>query len=237
MNASELYLRVRTKEGRLYPDEWVARLPNIPASHPLASEWHARAGSCARLVRYLSALGHPLTILELGCGNGWLSHQLAHISATNIWGLDHASPELIQASRVFKQPNLGFLSADIFDAPFALQVFDIVLLASVIQYFPDLPALIRALWPLLKPGGEIHLLDSPIYPAPEIPAARQRTLVYYTSLGFPEMSEHYFHHPVAALDAFSPRWLYHPGGIRARIKRWLGQSVSPFPWVVIQRQA
>ncbi len=39
----DLYLRVREKEGRLYSDQIVARLPDIPADHPLVDEWRARA--------------------------------------------------------------------------------------------------------------------------------------------------------------------------------------------------
>jgi ubiquinone/menaquinone biosynthesis C-methylase UbiE len=235
MLTSELYLKVRAKEGRIYPDEVAARLPDISASHPLAFEWRARAASSSRLVRYLSALGRPLAILEVGCGNGWLANQLAQLSTVNIWGLDRFSSELAQAGRVFQRANLAFLAVDIFTAPFPTQIFDTIVLASVIQYFPDLAVLIRALWPLLKPGGEIHLLDSPLYLDSEIPAARQRTNAYYTALGFPEMAGHYHHHSTAALEAFSPRWLYRPNGINARLRRWVGQSVSPFPWVVIPK--
>ena len=236
MNESDLYLQVRQKEGRLYPDDLLARLPAAPAGHPLAAEWRARRDSASRLVGYLASLGRRLAILELGCGNGWLSHQLASIPTCYAWGLDRESPELAQAGRVFRQPNLGYMAADIFNPPFPTQTFDIIVLASVIQYFADLPGLIRALWLLVKPGGEIHLLDSPIYMDADIPAARLRTQVYYTSLGYPEMAEHYFHHAWTALEPFSPKFLYRPDSVRARLKRQLGGGASPFPWVCLRRQ-
>ncbi|RPI24589.1 MAG: SAM-dependent methyltransferase, partial [Chloroflexota bacterium] len=106
MNPADLYLRVREREGRLYPDEIVRRLPDIPADHPLANEWHLRASSSARLIRYLERLGRPLAVLELGCGNGWLSAQAAHTPEAQIWGLDRYTCELVQAARLFASPNL-----------------------------------------------------------------------------------------------------------------------------------
>lgn len=235
MNDSDLYLRVREKEGRLYSDDMVAQLPDVPGGHPLAKEWYARADSSARLVRYLVKLPRPLNVLELGCGNGWLSGKLARIPGAQVWGVDMMSRELIQAARLFANPRLNFLAADIFHAPFLHRTFEVIVLASVIQYFPDLPALLRTLQTLLKSHGEIHILDSPLYQPGELPAAKERSRAYYSALGFPEMAEHYFHHPVTALDQHSPRWLYRPENFRARLANRFGKAVSPFPWIVLYK--
>lgn len=233
MISPELYLSVRAKEGRLYPDEIAARLPQVPPNHPLAQEWQARADSCLRLKRYLARLRRPLAILELGCGNGWLSSQLAKLPEAWVCGLDFYSPELTQAVRLFSSPNLMFLAADIFSAPFRRPTFDVIVLASVIQYFPDLAALLHALLPLLKPGGEIHLLDSPLYRSSDITAARQRTQAYFMALGYPHMAELYFHHLLSDLQEFSARCLYRPNSLRIRLKRGIGRAVSPFPWICL----
>ena len=233
VNFSELYLRVREKEGRLYSDDVVARLPDISSDHPLAKEWRTRADSSTRLIRYLAKLSRPLNILELGCGNGWLSGKLSQISGAQVWGIDVLSCELTQASRLFTSPRLTFLAADIFRAPFSHRTFDVIVLASVIQYFPDLPALITTLQTFLKSHGEIHLLDSPFYQPAELPFARERSRAYYTALGFAEMAGHYFHHPVTALDPYSPRWYYRPENFRVRLTHRFGKAVSPFPWIVL----
>lgn len=234
MEPTELYLRVREKEGRLYPDSIVRRLPHMPPDHPLSTEWHIRADSCRRLKRYLDSLERPLSILEVGCGNGWLAYNLSLNPATHIWGIDRYSSELAQAARVFNTHNLKFLTADIFASPFDSRTFDIVVLASVIQYFPNLPRLIHTLKSLKKTSGEIHLLDSPLYQPEEIPGACQRTCAYYATLGIPEMADHYYHHSLTVLFEFSPDWLYRPESWLARLKRLIGQSVSPFPWLVIR---
>ena len=232
----DLYLRVREKEGRLYPDDVVAHLPSISNGHPIANEWRARSASASRLTRYLSARPNPLSILDLGCGNGWLSN-LLHTSGHCVIGIDQNRYELKQAARVFPQNSrLFFLDADIFSAPFISACFDVIVLASVIQYFQDLPALLSELTKYLKPHGEIHIIDSPLYTDAELEEAVRRSGQYYSSIGFPEMAKRYFHHRVSDLKAFDAKRLYHPHPLLLRLKHWLGQTDSPFPWYVIRKQ-
>jgi hypothetical protein len=98
-----------------------------------------------------------------------------------------------------------------------------------LQYFPDLPALIRALRPLLASGGEIHILDSPFYSPEAVPAARERTRRYYAELGFPLMASHYHHHSFAGLDPYTFDCLYDPSSAAAH------SGDSPFPWIRVYR--
>ena len=233
MPASDLYLRVREKEGRVYSDEVVMRLPEVPASHPLRREWAARRASMKRLLRYVRERPSLTRILELGCGNGWLSHHLACLPGKQVWGVDRKSAELTQATRVFGKRNVLFLATDIFEAPFAAATFDMVLIASAIQYFPDLPKLIHPLRRLLRQGGELHIMDSPFYEEADLRAARERSQAHYAALGFPEMTAYYFHHTYAELKEFSPRWLYRPHSLKGRLAGWLGLIDSPFPWLCI----
>lgn len=230
---NELYLRVREKEGRLYSDEIVSRLPFVPHEHPLANEWRARSASAARLTEYLSRLPKPLRILDLGCGNGWLSSLLSK-SGHRVVGVDRNRYELEQAARVFSSnSDLFFLETDIFSAPFASETFDVIVLASVIQYFQDLPELIKTLLYYSKPHGEIHIMDSPLYADDKLANAVRRSRDYYSSIGFPEMAGHYFHHRASDLSPFEPQWLYRPP---PRWKRFASRVGSPFPWIVIEKQ-
>lgn len=229
-NAFDIYLCVREKEGRLYADDVVRHLPFVPEDHPLRGEWHARAASCDRLVRYLARTPRHLNILDLGCGNGWLANRIASNVKGRVIGLDGNRAELSQAHRVFAdRRDLSWIVTDIFCAPFMNRFFDIVVIASAIQYFADLTLLLQTLFPLLASDGEIHILDSPLYSAEELPAARERSRRYYEELGYPEMAFYYHHHTLAALAAHKPRWLYVPqrGDRRNRVQD------SPFPWVCL----
>lgn len=231
----ELYLDVREREGRLYSDGIVARLPFMPNGHPLAAEWRARSASAWRLTRYLSSQHEPLSILDIGCGNGWLSNLLSK-SGHIVIGLDQNRPELKQATRVFlPNPDLSFLEANIFSAPFPAGHFDVIVLASVLQYFQNVSGLVAVLLDHLNPQGEIHILDTPLYSDSELNAAILRSHQYYTSLGFPEMIEHYFHHRISDFDTLNPKMLYRPQSLTLRLKRWIGQSDSPFPWVMVKK--
>lgn len=231
----ELYLEVREREGRLFSDGIVARLPFLPSGHPLDPEWRARSASALRLARYLSSRQKPLFILDLGCGNGWLSNLLCKFGHSVI-GLDQNQYELRQAARVFQpNSNLIFLEADIFSAPFIDGHFDTIILASVLQYFQDISRVISVLASYLKPEGEIHILDTPLYLDSELDAAVLRSHQYYASLGFPEMIEQYYHHRVSDFDELNPKMLYRPRALSLRLKRLIGQTDSPFPWLMLKK--
>ena len=78
-------------------------------------------------------------------------------------------------------------------------------------------------------------MDSPLYEDSELENAVQRSGQYYSSIGFPEMTEHYFHHRVSDLKRFDAKKLYHPQSFLLRLKGWLGQTDSPFSWYVIKQ--
>ncbi|HTP00991.1 MAG TPA: class I SAM-dependent methyltransferase, partial [Anaerolineales bacterium] len=200
---------------------------------PLKDEWRARQASLRRLTRYLSRIPRPLRVLELGCGNGWLSRHLAAIPDARVCGLDQNPVELAQAARLFTRQGLRFLKADIFIAPFPDGSFDAIVMASVIQYFPDLPALFDVVRRMLRAHGELHIMDSPLYQASDVEEARQRTRAYYAGLGVPQMADHYHHHLLNDVQPFSPRWHYRPAGNATRLTRILGRVDSPFPWFSI----
>lgn len=228
------YIGLRQKEQRLYADEEVKRLPEVNKDHVHFDEWNIRKRSSERLFQYLLAKKTPVRILEAGCGNGWLSNRLAGIPGSKVIGADINFTELQQAARVFNQvPNLLFIYGNPESGILEKMEFDCIVFASCIQYFEDLHGIIRQTLRMLKPGGEIHILDSPFYRASEISSARQRTLAYYTSLGYGEMSRHYFHHDLNLLDEFQPEYLYSP----TALARLLPGKRNPFPWIRIKQSA
>lgn len=233
--ATSLYASVRSKEGRIYTDDVVRDLPETSPTHPHRAEWRARAASCNRLTRYFVQLKMPLRVLDLGCGNGWLASRIACLQGTRVVGLDRDNPELEQACRVFSNAtNLSWVAADIFEPPFPEHAFDAIVIASAIQYFRDLRALLMALMPMLSKRGEIHILDSPLYKREDLDAARERSRNYYARLGFPEMSRHYNHHCVDILEEQKAKYLYKPDPGTSRPADKLLDS--PFPWICLGRR-
>jgi len=230
----EEYLTLRRKEGRFYEDEVVARLPEIKHSHVHSQEWKVRKNSADRLLQYLKGKNKQ-TILEIGCGNGWLINRLNHSLQKPCCGIDINKTELIQASRVFKDAqHLDFVYADILSAVWNGMQADVILMGSSIQYFKDLSTLLKKLQALLSSEGEIHIFDSPVYKKEEADDARQRSCIHFDNLGIPSLKFRYHHHTWDAFREFDFKLLHNPRSPVSRLKtRW--SNGSPFPWIKIMK--
>src|SRR5436190_14301198 len=124
------YTELRKNEGRLYDDAVVAKLPLISSTHPLSKEWSIRKRSADRLINFLKTK-NPQTILEVGCGNGWLIHYIHTFLQADCCGMDVNEIELKQAVSLFdKYDTLSFLYADIRSGVFEKPCTDTIILAS-----------------------------------------------------------------------------------------------------------
>ena len=229
----EFYIKVREKEKRIYSDAELGNLPFATESNPHILEWKLRAKSFIRFNNYLGKKKQSINILDLGCGNGWFSGQLSKTFNHKFYCVDINQIELEQARRVFNSDNLNFLYADIFTETFQENTFDLIIVNAAIQYFPVLKRLIKLLLSLLKMDGEIHFVDSPIYLKNEVGSAKKRTMDYYNSIGFPEMSNKYFHHSWNELSEFNSEIIFNPTSIVNKFKQLIFIKDSPFPWVKI----
>jgi ubiquinone/menaquinone biosynthesis C-methylase UbiE len=226
------YLAVRTQEQRLYDDDIVRRLPEIPKSHELKKEWAIRKISAKRLAQYLS-IKFP-KILEVGCGNGWLTNIVGKITNAEVAGLDINETELRQAARVFHaHSNITLVYADIFSFN-VITRFDAIVLASALQYFPEPELLIRKLQHLLTANGEIHIIDTPFYDEAEISNAKKRTKKYFEQFNV-SLPPIYYHHTWSMLNHFKSHIQHDPRSTWTKVKRLVVNEVSPFPWIIINK--
>jgi ubiquinone/menaquinone biosynthesis C-methylase UbiE len=227
----QLYIDLRLHEKRLYTDEEVAWLPEIGEDHIHREEWAIRKNSCKKLLRYLRHKNRPLKILEVGCGNGWLSYQLSQIRHSRVTGLDVNLPELQQAERVFAAiSNLQFVYGDLASFP-GFEKFDIIVFAASIQYFPSFPDVMKTSLDHLNEKGEIHIIDSRFYYETDIEDARKRSRDYFHSKGFDKMNAFYFHHSLKELDHFNSTILFDPNSALNKFFK----KKSPFHWICIKK--
>lgn len=225
----DIYIKLRNAEGRLYNDSEVKELPDVPTGHRYYTEWQIRKKSLRMLIDYLNSKPEPKTILEMGCGNGWLTNKLSEIKNSEVVGLDINVQELEQAVRVFgEKPALLFINADIFKIPWK---FDYIMLSGVIAYFNDLKKLLSRLLEKINPGGEIHIIDSPLYK--ESSDAKARSKEHFENLGVPEMINCYHHHRFDELKEFNYEVLYNPNSFVNRVRRFLNPEGTPFYWIKI----
>lgn len=95
-----------------------------------------------------------LTVLDIGCGGGLVAEPLARLGA-EVTGIDPA-PENIEAAKAHAagaRLKIAYRAetAETFAASGAC--FDAVLLLEVVEHVPDVPAFLKAVAPLVRPGG------------------------------------------------------------------------------------
>lgn len=208
---SALYETVRSREQRIHPDEVVRGLPasGKRTAHP--AEWRVRARSLANLLRALRAQGNRLRVLDIGCGNGWMSAAIA-AEGHSVVALDMHGIELEQAARVFADRDVTWCLGDPREVDLPSSHFDAVVFAASLQYFGDLPALFDRVRPSLVPGGAVHVLDTVLYAdRTAAEAALERSRSYYAGLGAADMAGHYHAHCLNDLQAVGRTVvLHHP---------------------------
>lgn len=223
----EVYIRLRTKEQRVHDDAFVKQLPLVSVTHPHANEWIVRQKTQERFCRFLASTDHPV-ILDIGCGNGWFTAKMAP-HASEILGIDVGTEELEQAARCFGTETVKFACCnDLGLLPEAY--FDLITFNASVQYFEPTNIFWNSLFRLLKPSGEIHLLDSPIYKPVDQPAAKQRSASYFDQQQEPTAQSYYFHLTWNDLPAQHKVRYNPPNRLLKLIK-----TDSPFPWVVIMK--
>ena len=126
---------------------------------PVDGSWNPtlydREYSCiSRFATDLVDLLSPRTgerILDLGCGTGHLTYQIAQEGA-EVMGID-ISPAMVEAARV-NYPGLTFEVADGADFHFE-QSFDAVFSNAAIHWIKEPVRAIACIWRALKPGGRL----------------------------------------------------------------------------------
>lgn len=228
----KIYSSLREKEGRILNEEEVAKLPIVPTAHPLYKEWKIRKRSSRKLLHHIRKSRQLSNILEVGCGNGWLTALLATVAGGEVWGIDVNRIELRQARKIFSpgKRNLNFLYGDIRSGILAERKFDLIVFAASIQYFKSLKEIVNIALQHLTLQGEIHILDSIFYSPQEISLAKKRSKKYFADLGFPAMSQFYFHHRLHELKPFNYSVLYDPHTWVNRLFR----RKNPFFQIVIK---
>lgn len=96
------------------------------------------------------ALTADTHVLDIGCGPGDITHELAKKGVT-VTGIDFAGPMIDVARRRF--PGIAFREADVERLPFDDATFDVVLGNMVVHHFARPEAAFGEICRVLKPGG------------------------------------------------------------------------------------
>jgi ubiquinone/menaquinone biosynthesis C-methylase UbiE len=142
--------------------------------------WESPAGKkrWERRVKMLCEnLTHNLNVLELGCGTGYFTKELAKTEA-KITAID-ISPELLEnAKSKIQSDKINFVLGNACDMPFSDNEFDIALGSSVLHHL-DIDSAIKEVFRVLNKGGRIRFTE-PNMLNPQI--ALQKNIPYVKKL-------------------------------------------------------
>lgn len=136
---------------------WDAKGPFAPLHriNPVRLSY-IRDALCRRLGRDAKAGASlaGLSVLDIGCGGGLVAEPLARLGAS-VTGIDPAEENIAAAKAHAEGARLTIdyraTTAQALAASGAQ--FDAVLLLEVVEHVPDVPAFLREVAPLVKPGG------------------------------------------------------------------------------------
>ena len=122
--------------------------------------WESPAGRLrlARRVKMLSSHLKPgMTVLELGCGAGYFTQELAR-SGADIVAID-VSPELLEIARTnCSSPNVQYQIQNAYALSYSEAVFDSVVGSSVLHHL-EIEEALRDICRVLKPMGTIYFTE------------------------------------------------------------------------------
>ena len=122
--------------------------------------WESPAGKLrwARRVKMIGGHLKPgMTILELGCGTGSFTGELAR-SGVDITAID-VSPELLEIARANSSaPNVRYEIQNAYALTYSDATFDSIVGSSILHHL-EIEEALREIYRVLKPGGTIYFTE------------------------------------------------------------------------------
>jgi ubiquinone/menaquinone biosynthesis C-methylase UbiE len=100
-----------------------------------------------------------LSVLDAGCGEGYMAREIARRGAKRVIGIDTSKP-LIEAARagIPEHTNLSFKVGDVAHLPFPDRMFDVVLANHLMNDLADIAGPIQEFARVLRPAGRLVIL-------------------------------------------------------------------------------
>src|SRR3954468_19308474 len=117
--------------------------------------WRTAANSCRYLLPHLRP---QMTLLDVGCGPGTITNDLAALVAA-VTAVEVSDAVLGLARDAVHRPNVGFVVSDVHELAFDDGTFDVVHAHQVLQHVTDPVAAMREMRRVCKPGGIVAARD------------------------------------------------------------------------------
>ena len=128
-----------------YGDKWYTAFDDpialLRAENKVKSPW------------ILKRLRTSSTVLDVGCGAGFLSNELA-LAGHKVTGIDLSESSLVVAHRYDKTQTVTYTVANAFELPFPDESFDVLCAMDFLEHVEDPAKVIKEFSRVLKPGGK-----------------------------------------------------------------------------------
>jgi len=132
----------------------------MKTEYPFDGKKYEKSSQCQRewgtkLTEELHLKGNE-TILDLGCGNGVITKELAErVPQGRVVGVD-SSPSMLEAAKAHKTENMELKLLDITDMAFEAE-FDVVFSNAALHWVLDHEKLLKNIYSSLKPRGFVRI--------------------------------------------------------------------------------
>ena len=169
------------------PTGWIGRLVlrNMNARHSKVTDWG---------LSHIS-VGQRDTILDVGCGGGRTVSKLAAMAAQGkVYGIDYSPTSVAVATRInrkeINQGRVEIREASVSQLPFSDNYFDLITAVETHFWWPDIPAGMREIFRVLKPGGKLIIIAEVFQGATSKIAAMVEKYLPQTGMAFLTVEEH-----------------------------------------------
>jgi SAM-dependent methyltransferase len=163
------YAKIRHAEGRGSSNpSYYRELPDRDLSGRNSDQWRIRARSFHDFERTILAdaeqrAGRALDVLDLGAGNGWMSHHLA-LRRHRVVALDIFCDDLDGLGALAHYPlRFPAVAADFDLLPLREAAFDLAIFNASFHYSSDYRRTLSEVRRCLRPSGRLVIMDSPVY--------------------------------------------------------------------------
>jgi ubiquinone/menaquinone biosynthesis C-methylase UbiE len=128
-----------------------------------------------------SLLKEGMNVLDVGCGTGAISKDVAKIVGPSgtVVGIDNTESFIISGKQSYRETtNLTLLNLDLFEYQ-DVEKFDLIISARVLQWLSNPKEALMKMKSLLKPKGLISILDYNHTALEWIPAPPESMKIYY----------------------------------------------------------
>ncbi len=159
------YTSVRLAEGRASADpEYFRRLPDPTPGGPIEWQWRIRRNTWRTFRRrVLPGMPSRSMVIDVGAGVGWLSNRMSELGHdAHAVDLTVDPDDGLGAARHFVHPFERY-QAEMDDLPFVDGAADMVVFNASLHYSTDYGRTLAEALRVLKPGGRVVVLETPLY--------------------------------------------------------------------------